>query len=297
MEPHDKNEAQLLIGKVIRSFREQKRLTLEQLAPQAGITYQYLSGLENGRENFSIGVLQRLSEALNIPLKSLVAAAYEQPARLHAPRINPANFRRTVPLPGALSFEMLEDAMNRTQTIFWTINKNMQAEIGRPLQELIQANNFSGLVSNVFSDSMSQRTSFKHNHDQRYPDLICEVTNIGLEVKATTKIGKGGESHNGHSGWHTVICFERTETGIEFIHIMFAVLKGHQEADADWKYVGSRVNQETGSRRTETYNTTGVGTTKLRDGSAFLDPLKVKYQRWKSQRNGSAPAFSIFQKP
>lgn len=293
----DKHEAQILIGKAVRALREQRSLTLEQLAPRAGITYQYLSGLENGRENFTIGVLERLSEALALPLKTLVIAAYEDTDAIQAPTVNKAYFRRSVPLPGKLSFDMLEAAMNRTQTVFWLINRNMLAEVGRPLQALIQGNNFSGLVSNIFCDAMDQCTVFKHNHHQRYPDLICADTGEGLEVKATIQIGKGGESHNGHSGWHAVVCFDRTDAGIEFIHVMFAILKGHLEPEADWKYVGSRVNQDTGSRRTETYNTTGTGTTKLRDGSAYLDPQRINPTRWRQQRNGPVPPYSIFAEP
>lgn len=296
MSNHDKPGPQLLIGRAVRALRERRGLTLEQFAPLGGITYQYLSGLENGRENFTIGVLQRLSDALNLPLRSLVALAYDDAERQQAPKVNSAFFRRDVPLPGGLTFDMLEDALNRTQAIFYLINRNMLMEIGRPLQDLIQGNNFSGLVSNVFSDAMDQCTIFKHNHDQRYPDLICEVSHEGLEVKATIQIGKGGESHNGHSGWHTVICFDRTEAGIQFIHVMFAMLRGHQEPDADWKYVGSRVNEDTGSRRTETYNTTGIGTTKLRDGSAYLVPSKVNFSRWRQQRNGAVPRHSIYSK-
>jgi hypothetical protein len=51
---------------------------------------------------------------------------------------------------------------------------------------------------------------------------------------------------------------------------------------------------ETGSRRTETYNTTLLGTTKLRDGSAFLDPTVVNFKRWRQKRRGAAPPYSIF---
>ena len=289
-------DARVLIGRAVRALREQKKLTLEQLAPNAGITYQYLSGLENGRENFTISVLQRLAEALGLPLKALVVFAYETTERAQAPKVSGDFFRRNVPLPGVLTFAMLEEAMNRTQAIFFLINRNMLAEVERPLQELIQGNNFSGLVSNVFTDAMDQYTVFKHNHAQRYPDLICAKTREGLEVKATIQIGKGGESHNGHSGWHTIICFERTQAGIEFIHVMFAALNGHQERNPDWKYVGSKVNLDTGSRRTETYNTTLAGTTKLRDGSAFLNPSRIAYSRWQQQRTGKTPLYSIFAK-
>lgn len=296
MPKQDKAQAQILFGRAIRALREQRGLTLEQLAPMAGITYQYLSGVETGRENFSISVLQRLADALKVTVKALATMAYENTGGPPAPQVDKTFFRRDVPLPGALNYEQLEAALNRTQTIFHLINRNLLAEVGRPLQDLIQGNNFSGLVSNVFSDAMDQFTVFKHNHDQRYPDLICEQTGMGLEVKATMQVGKGGESHNGHSGWHTIICFDRTAIGIEFLHVMFAELRGHRESNPDWKYVGSRVNQDTGSRRTETYNTTGAGTTKLRDGSAYLVPSRIDYSRWRPQREGKPPSYSIFSK-
>ena len=48
------------------------------------------------------------------------------------------------------------------------------------------------------------------------------------------------------------------------------------------------------SLRTETYNTTLIGTTKLRDGSAFLDPTAIDFKRWRQQRRGAVPSYSIF---
>jgi hypothetical protein len=123
---------------------------------------------------------------------------------------------------------------------------------------------------------------------------------VGLEVKSTIQIGKGGESHNGHSGWHLVGCFQiDPKTGnIRFIHLMFAVLNGHGHTEPDWTYVGSKVNETTGSRRTETYNTNLIGTTKLRDGSVYLDPAAINHKRWRQKRPADAPppAFSIFKK-
>ncbi len=83
---------------------------------------------------------------------------------------------------------------------------------------------------------------------------------------------------------------------IRFVHLMFAVLNGHSHAEPDWNYVGSKVNAETGSRRTETYNTTLIGLTKLRDGSAFLDPAVINFKRWRQKRRGPVPAYSIFAK-
>lgn len=282
------------LGRAIRFRRESAGLTLEQLASRAGITYQYLSGVENGRENFTIGVLDRLSSALSTPLPDLVGQALVALESIAPTRVNRAFPRDNVPLPGALTLEQLAAAMDRTQVIFHHINKNMLDVVGRPLHGLIQGNNFSGLVSNVFTAAIDHCTTFKHNHQQRYPDLVCASTQTGLEVKATIQVRKGGESHNGHSGWHTIICFEITDHGIEFLHVMFAVLNGHQTRSPDWKYVGSRVNEITGSRRTETYNTNLKGTTKLRDGTAFLNHEKINPARWQQERDGRVPVHSIF---
>jgi hypothetical protein len=59
-----------------------------------------------------------------------------------------------------------------------------------------------------------------------------------------------------------------------------------------------QLRETTGSRRTETYNTNLIGTTKLRDGSVYLDPDAINPKRWRQQRRGDAPppAFSIFRK-
>jgi transcriptional regulator with XRE-family HTH domain len=68
-----------VIGGAIRQVREQQGLTLEQLAANADISYQYLSGIETGKENFSIRILEKISRALDLPMVSLIAAAYEEP--------------------------------------------------------------------------------------------------------------------------------------------------------------------------------------------------------------------------
>jgi len=294
-------DAKTILGRFVRKLREQKELTQEQLASKTGITYQYLSGLENGRENFSIDILDSLGKALACPLPQLVAAAYAPDAAASSVLVDKALFRPNVPLPPGMKVSHLVAAMNATQNIVARINANLMASGAKPLPEYIQGNNSSGLVSNVMCDALHDHSPYKHNSDQAYPDLINPSAkergkSIGLEVKSTIQIGKGGESHNGHSGWHLIACFMiGPQTGnVRFIHLMFAVLNGHSHPEPDWTYVGSKVNETTGSRRTETYNTTLIGTTKLRDGSIFLDPGVVAFKRWRQQRRGLVPSYSIF---
>ena len=54
-------DAKTTIGRAIRILRDSAGLSQEKLAENADITYQYLSALENGKENFSIGILESIS--------------------------------------------------------------------------------------------------------------------------------------------------------------------------------------------------------------------------------------------
>ena len=292
---------QKILGACVRSLREQQKISLETLAANAGISYQYLSGVETGKENFTVQVLESIAKALSIPVRALIVAAYDGASGVASPKLERKYFRSQAPLPRNLEASHIEAAANHTQSIIHRINHNMTIEIGQNLQSLIHGNNFSGLVSNIFSNAMDEYSPYKHNHDQKYPDLInlesVDDSGTGLEVKTTMNIGKGGESHNGHSGWHVIACYNFLDTGdIKFVHIMLADINGHQHKSPDWNYVGSKANSTTGSRRTETYNTNLKGTTKLRDGSIYLDSSKVNFSRWRQKRDGSIPPWSIFAK-
>jgi len=292
--------AKTILGRFIRKLREQMNFTQDQLARKTGITYQYLSGLENGRENFSIEILDSLGKALGCPLPQLVSGAFAEATIAPIPTVRGEYFRPQTPLPPGLRSSHLEAAMNAAQRILAVINSNLLSTGAKPLYDYIQGNNFSGLVSNILCDALNDHSPFKHNSHQAYPDLINpqvieQSKPLGLEVKSTIQIGKGGESHNGHSGWHMVACYriERQTCHIKFVHVMLAVLKGHTHPQPDWTYVGSKVNAVTGSRRTETYNTNLFGTTKLRDGSVYLDSTVINFKRWRAKRLGDKPPHAL----
>lgn len=292
-------DAKTALGQFIRASRE-NRFTQQELAERAGISYQYLSGLERGENNFTVDVLESLGKALGFTLPRLVSEAFYGPLSASPPpRVNASSFRQGVPLPPTLRTEHLEAAMNETQRLVHYINASLTAIGGQPLGRYIQANNFSGIVSNLLCDSLSNSSPYKHHSAQKFPDLICSdasgKTLGGLEVKATTREGEGGESHNGHSGWHLVAHFvvDASTGGILFQHLMIAELNGHQHSTSpDWERLGSKVNPTTGSQRTETYVTTPSGTAKLRHGSVYLNP-NIDYSRWKRPAGGTIPPHSI----
>ena len=177
-------------------------------------------------------------------------------------------YLRDVPLPEDLTQEDIFIALENTQKFFSMIRE----DAGIDLSSIIQANNFSGIVSNVFTKKLNDVSVYHSFHDQRYPDLRHSTKGIGLEVKASNKPLKGGEGHNGHSGWHIVVCYHILPHGdIEFTHVEVAMLAGYECPLSDWAYQGSKRNSND-SQRTETYITTNIGTAKLRDGSVYLDP-------------------------
>ncbi|AEE91105.1 Helix-turn-helix domain protein [Tepidanaerobacter acetatoxydans Re1] len=56
------------IGKKLQLYREQKKITMRELAEKAGITPSMLSQIENGQVNPSINTLKMISIALNVPM-------------------------------------------------------------------------------------------------------------------------------------------------------------------------------------------------------------------------------------
>ena len=65
-------ELQRILGRNVRRLREAKGLSQEELAHASGIHVTYLSGVENGRRNITVAVLERLANALGVAETELV---------------------------------------------------------------------------------------------------------------------------------------------------------------------------------------------------------------------------------
>jgi transcriptional regulator with XRE-family HTH domain len=59
-------DLRVVLGRNIRARREELGLAQDELAHRAEIHVTYLSGVENGRRNITIVVLQRIAKALEI---------------------------------------------------------------------------------------------------------------------------------------------------------------------------------------------------------------------------------------
>ncbi|MBQ1563590.1 MULTISPECIES: helix-turn-helix transcriptional regulator [unclassified Caulobacter] len=61
-----------VVGANVRTLREARGLPQDELAHLAGIHPTYLSGVETGKRNLSMKVLERLASALRVPETDLV---------------------------------------------------------------------------------------------------------------------------------------------------------------------------------------------------------------------------------
>lgn len=67
-----KNEVATYVGNNVRSLRQSRGMTIEQLAFEVGIEYTQLSRIERGRINTSIYQLFLICKALNVNFSELV---------------------------------------------------------------------------------------------------------------------------------------------------------------------------------------------------------------------------------
>ena len=59
------------LGKQIKNFRLDNKLTQEVLAEKVGVHPTYIGKIESGKSNVSVKCLYKISKALNIKLKDL----------------------------------------------------------------------------------------------------------------------------------------------------------------------------------------------------------------------------------
>ncbi|WP_407705353.1 helix-turn-helix domain-containing protein [Actinomyces urogenitalis] len=64
------------IGATLRTIRELRGYTPDELAAEMGISRPYLSNIEAGRKNLTPRLLVRACEALVVPQKSLIRDGY-----------------------------------------------------------------------------------------------------------------------------------------------------------------------------------------------------------------------------
>jgi transcriptional regulator with XRE-family HTH domain len=60
------------MGRRLQQLRQARDLSRQELAERAGISREYMRRLEAGRQDPTIGTLQRLAKALGVPVAELL---------------------------------------------------------------------------------------------------------------------------------------------------------------------------------------------------------------------------------
>lgn len=68
VDARENNRLEIAIGGEVREFRRQQNMTVAELAKSAGVSTGMLSKIENGITSPSLGTLQSLSKALQVPV-------------------------------------------------------------------------------------------------------------------------------------------------------------------------------------------------------------------------------------
>jgi len=77
-------KAQVLLGRRIRSLRNEKKWTLEKLGEIAATNHQHIGEVERGLQNPSFAVLVKVAEALGVDLRELLRFEQEGLSRKQA---------------------------------------------------------------------------------------------------------------------------------------------------------------------------------------------------------------------
>jgi transcriptional regulator with XRE-family HTH domain len=94
LDANDKSLAE--VGGRIRALRQKRQMTLQQLSDQCGVSVGMLSQMERGRSSPSVRTLQRVAEALEIPMSWFFSTPLVP--RDHPSWVLPRQHRRTLSL-------------------------------------------------------------------------------------------------------------------------------------------------------------------------------------------------------
>lgn len=76
----EKQKSSDAFGVVLRAYRQERCLTLEQLSERVGVAHSFIHSLESGKKQPSFDMVLRLAAALNVRPGELVDAVVERNA-------------------------------------------------------------------------------------------------------------------------------------------------------------------------------------------------------------------------
>jgi transcriptional regulator with XRE-family HTH domain len=107
MSGEDKGRRRLPVGREVRRWRSERRLTLAVLAERSGLNIGFLSQIENGKASPSLDALAAIADALEVP------AAWLLLADVSPPRLVRASERPTTKMGDGIRIERADGGLSR----------------------------------------------------------------------------------------------------------------------------------------------------------------------------------------
>ena len=190
---------------LIKSLREQKGLTIEQLADQAGVHRTTIGLLERQERLPTLQVANQIARAFSMPLSELIQESElilqgkadanmlaEQRAR-RTP--NPSNIRNENELIATIGIDAgtLLDAIDSCYQTLDTIDEQLIGKGSIPIAHLVELANLSSMVGNMVGGGIADCSNglYARNRPHTYPDLLPQkAPAVDLELKMAIETNK-----------------------------------------------------------------------------------------------------------
>jgi len=188
-----------------KKIREQKGLTIEQLADLAGVHRTTIGLLERHERTPTLQVASQIAKALNLPLSELIQESEligsgktdaEKLADFHErrkPKISSLrNEERLVETIG-IDGNALLGAINSCYQTLDTIDEQLIAKGALPIANLVELANLSSMVGNMLGGGIADCSNglYVRNRPHAYPDLLPQKPPaVDLELKMALENNK-----------------------------------------------------------------------------------------------------------
>lgn len=191
-----------------KRIREQKKLTIEQLADLAGVHRTTIGLLERNERSPTLQVASQIANALQIPLSELIQEAElvesgktnaEELAKFHQIRTpsreslrNEDKLIQTIGVDGAT----LLGAIDSCYQTLDAIDEQLIGKGALPIAHLVELANLSSMVGNMVGGGIADCSNglYARNKPHTYPDLLPQshpAVNLELKMALETNKPKG----------------------------------------------------------------------------------------------------------
>lgn len=190
---------------LVKRIREQKKLTIEQLADLTGVHRTTIGLLERNERTPTLQVATQIANALQMPLSELIQEAEliesgktnaEQLAEFHKNRTPSRDYLRnedkllqTIGINGTT----LLGAIDSCYQTLDTIDEQLVGKGAVPIAHLVELANLSSMVGNMVGGGIADCSNglYARNKPHTYPDLLPQSSPaVNLELKMALETNK-----------------------------------------------------------------------------------------------------------